>query len=210
MLTNPILLLTMSTAVRKTKSQMLSTVAASTATTPPRPKKRTKLSTEDTLVAEDVHVKAISKGVTDVALEESQTTVVAEESQPTKARRKSTKATEPTPADYPQRISRDWKVGAHISAAGGVEASILNAAKIGSVILKLLSFVFSDEYRAESFALFLKSQRKWTSKDLTPASIASFKARVKTFGYDMSQILPHGSYLVNLGNPDQSVEPVFL
>lgn len=30
----------------------------------------------------------------------------------------------------------------------------------------------------------------------------AFKARMKTFGYSASHILPHGSYLINLGNPD--------
>ncbi|TFY64963.1 hypothetical protein EVJ58_g2280 [Rhodofomes roseus] len=34
-------------------------------------------------------------------------------------------------------------------------------------------------------------------------SIRAFKARMKTSGYSASHILPHGSYLVNLGNPDE-------
>lgn len=38
---------------------------------------------------------------------------------------------EPRPGDYPPRESKGWKIGAHISAAGGVEAAIANAAKIG-------------------------------------------------------------------------------
>jgi endonuclease IV len=56
---------------------------------------------------------------------------------------------------------------------------------------------------AESFALFLKNQKQWTSKDLTKESIAGFKTRMGTFGYDFKHVLPHGSYLVNLGNPDK-------
>ncbi|KDQ61279.1 hypothetical protein JAAARDRAFT_191370 [Jaapia argillacea MUCL 33604] len=93
---------------------------------------------------------------------------------------------EPNPVDFPVRVSSPWKVGAHVSAAGGVENSITNAALIG----------------ANAFALFLKSQRKWTGPPLKSDSIAKFKSRLETFGYSPCHILPHGSYLVNLGNPD--------
>ncbi|KAG8847652.1 hypothetical protein FRB91_011547 [Serendipita sp. 411] len=101
--------------------------------------------------------------------------------------RKKKGAAEPSPDDFPPRASREWKVGAHISAAGGIEQAIPNAAKIG----------------AEAFALFLKSQRQWNSKPLSKESIANFKSRMDTFGYDLKHVLPHGSYLVNLGNPDK-------
>ncbi|KAG5637637.1 hypothetical protein H0H81_003862 [Sphagnurus paluster] len=89
-------------------------------------------------------------------------------------------------SDLPKRISSAWKVGAHVSAAGGVENAILNAAKIGG----------------NAFALFLKSQRKWTSPPLTAESISSFKARMEQYEYPSSLVLPHGSYLINLGNID--------
>lgn len=58
---------------------------------------------------------------------------------------------------------------------------------------------------ANAFAIFLKSQRKWESNALKDESIAKFKERMKTFGYSPAHILPHGSYLVNLGNPDKLV-----
>ena len=58
-------------------------------------------------------------------------------------------------------------------------------------------------YSADSFALFMKNQKQWSSKDLTKESIAGFKSRMDTFGYDYRHVLPHGSYLVNLGNPDK-------
>ncbi|KAI0050856.1 AP endonuclease, partial [Auriscalpium vulgare] len=93
---------------------------------------------------------------------------------------------EPRPEDYPSRADIPWKIGAHVSAAGGVENAIVNAAKLG----------------ATAFALFLKSQRKWTGPPLTEASISKFKSRLKDFGYSPSHVLPHGNYLVNLGNPD--------
>ncbi|KAH7921053.1 AP endonuclease [Leucogyrophana mollusca] len=88
--------------------------------------------------------------------------------------------------DFPTRFLSPWKVGAHVSAAGGVENTIYNAASVG----------------ANAFALFVKSQRKWTSPSLAADSISSFKARMKEFGYSPAHVLPHGSYLINLGNPD--------
>ncbi|KAI0685051.1 xylose isomerase-like protein [Cytidiella melzeri] len=89
-------------------------------------------------------------------------------------------------ADFPTRVTSPWKFGPHVSAAGGVENAVLNAARIG----------------ATAFALFLKSQRKWISKDLSETSVETFKRRLAKLGYDRKHILPHGSYLVNLGNPD--------
>ncbi|KAF9476426.1 AP endonuclease [Pholiota conissans] len=85
-----------------------------------------------------------------------------------------------------ERVDSQWLVGAHVSAAKGVENAIINAASIG----------------ANAFALFLKSQRKWTSPPLTDTSIAEFKKRMKEYRYTSKMVLPHGSYLINLGNPD--------
>lgn len=69
------------------------------------------------------------------------------------------------------------------------------------LVFKLITF-----YRANSFALFLKSQRKWTSPSLTPGSISEFRKRMKQHGYASHMVLPHGSYLINLGNPDKFVQ----
>ncbi len=77
-------------------------------------------------------------------------------------------------------------VGAHVSASGGVENAPLNAKEIG----------------ATAFALFTKNQRQWVAKPLTEESISAFKENCKTSGYKPHQILPHDSYLINLGNPD--------
>ncbi|KAF9220198.1 AP endonuclease [Gyrodon lividus] len=93
----------------------------------------------------------------------------------------------PKPSDFAPRVSSPWKIGAHVSAKGGVENTIVNAARVG----------------ANAFALFVKSQRKWSSPPLTDENIASFKARMDEFGYDPKYVLPHGSYLINLGNPDE-------
>ena len=65
-------------------------------------------------------------------------------------------------------------------------------------IKKLLIF-----YRANAFALFLKSQRKWTSPPLSDHSVLEFKKKMKELEYGNRAVLPHGSYLINLGNPDE-------
>ena len=77
-------------------------------------------------------------------------------------------------------------IGAHVSASGGVENAPLNAHSIG----------------ATAFALFTKNQRQWFSPELTEQSIAMFKSRCAEYGYTAAQILPHDSYLINLGSPD--------
>jgi deoxyribonuclease-4 len=77
-------------------------------------------------------------------------------------------------------------IGAHVSAVGGVENAPENAHKIG----------------ATAFAVFTKNQRQWTAKPLTPESIAAFKANCEKYGYKPHQILPHDSYLINLGHPE--------
>lgn len=76
-------------------------------------------------------------------------------------------------------------IGAHVSASGGVENAPVNAAAIG----------------AKAFALFTKNQRQWVSAPLTEASITKFKENCITHGFEPWQILPHDSYLINLGHP---------
>ena len=78
-------------------------------------------------------------------------------------------------------------VGAHVSASGGVENAPVNAQAIG----------------AKAFALFTKNQRQWFSKPLTEKNIQLFKENCKKYGYAPHQILPHDSYLINLGHPEK-------
>ena len=78
-------------------------------------------------------------------------------------------------------------IGAHVSAAGGVENAPVNAHKLG----------------ATAFALFTKNQRQWNAKPLTEQNIQRFKERCELYGYKPEQILPHDSYLINLGHPEQ-------
>ena len=77
--------------------------------------------------------------------------------------------------------------GAHVSAAGGVDNAPANAHGIG----------------ATGFALFTKNQRQWVAAPLTAAQIDAFRKACDKYGYTPAQILPHDSYLINLGHPER-------
>ncbi len=79
------------------------------------------------------------------------------------------------------------RVGAHVSAGGGVENAPLNAKAIG----------------AKAFALFTKNQRQWKAKPLTSDNIEKFRQNCEANGYLPEHILPHDSYLINLGHPEK-------
>lgn len=76
--------------------------------------------------------------------------------------------------------------GAHVSAAGGVDNAPVNAHAIG----------------ARAFALFTKNQRQWHIHPMSEKTAEAFKANCEKYGFSSAHILPHGSYLVNLGHPD--------
>ena len=78
-------------------------------------------------------------------------------------------------------------IGAHVSAAGGVENAPVNAHAIG----------------AKAFALFTKNQRQWQSPPLSDKSIELFKENCEKYGFSPQYILPHDSYLINLGHPQE-------
>lgn len=78
-------------------------------------------------------------------------------------------------------------IGAHVSASGGVESAPVHAHEIG----------------ANAFALFTKNQRQWVSKPLTESSIRLFKENCEKYELDARYILPHDSYLINLGHPEE-------
>lgn len=63
------------------------------------------------------------------------------------------------------------------------------------------SFLHAQEIGANAFALFLKS-RKWTNNDLTEEDVQLFQDALKLSGISAAHILPHGQYIINLGNPD--------
>lgn len=77
--------------------------------------------------------------------------------------------------------------GAHVSASGGVENAIYNAQLIG----------------ATAFALFTKNQRQWSAPPLSDTQCATFRQAMIDAGFTAAQVLPHDSYLINLGHPDR-------
>ncbi|PHM75141.1 deoxyribonuclease IV [Xenorhabdus kozodoii] len=77
-------------------------------------------------------------------------------------------------------------VGAHVSASGGVDQAVIRA----------------HELNATAFALFTKNQRQWHTPPLSTEVIDKFKANCERHGYGSRQILPHDSYLINLGHPE--------
>ena len=78
-------------------------------------------------------------------------------------------------------------IGAHVSASGGVSNAILNAEAIG----------------ANAFALFTRNQRSWVSKPLGQEEIYGFRQLLTERGFEPQYVLPHDSYLINLGSPDE-------
>jgi deoxyribonuclease-4 len=76
-------------------------------------------------------------------------------------------------------------IGAHVSAAGGLENAAIRA----------------HELEATAFALFTKNQRQWRAAPLTDEVISNFKRACEKYHYGPGQILPHDSYLINLGHP---------
>ncbi|MDA3955209.1 deoxyribonuclease IV [Oceanispirochaeta sp.] len=77
-------------------------------------------------------------------------------------------------------------IGPHVSIAGGVENAPLNALKTG----------------ATGFGMFTKNQRQWVAKPLTEESIQKFTINMKEGGFTADAVLPHDSYLINLGHPE--------
>ena len=78
-------------------------------------------------------------------------------------------------------------LGAHVSAAGGVEKAPVHAGEIG----------------AKAFALFVKNQRQWSAPPVSEDSVRAFKEKCASVGITPEYILPHDSYLINMGNPDK-------
>ncbi len=77
-------------------------------------------------------------------------------------------------------------IGAHVSSEQGVSHAPLNAHLIG----------------AKSFALFTRNPSRWTSKAIPAAEAEAFRENCAAYGYIPDVILPHDSFLINLGSPD--------
>lgn len=77
-------------------------------------------------------------------------------------------------------------IGAHVPVSDGVASAPIYAASIG----------------ATAFALFTRNPSRWKSEPLTDEDVAAFKANCLSGGYTPDRILPHDSYLINLGVKD--------
>ncbi|KAI0974429.1 xylose isomerase-like protein, partial [Xylaria arbuscula] len=129
--------------------------------------------------------------------EEEEEDLAAEEPEAKKPRAAKTKAkTKAKPEDdmpLAERtaiasLKKAMYIGAHVSSAGGVHNSITNTVHIG----------------ANAFALFLKSQRKWTNPPIAPEALNGFRSLSKTHKFEVHKhCLPHGSYLVNLAQAEK-------
>ncbi len=82
---------------------------------------------------------------------------------------------------------KNWYLGAHVSVESGVELAPQRAADIG----------------ANAFALFTKNQRRWQAPPLKPKSVEQFKQQCLNLGIMSEHILPHDTYLINLGHPEE-------
>ncbi|KAF1810801.1 DNA-lyase [Eremomyces bilateralis CBS 781.70] len=155
---------------------------------------RTSIKQETPVVAEaditkEANVKKRSSRAKKTPVVQDQEAIVDEEVQPiTKPKRKTKKQKEEEmPPLAARTIGSQLLIGAHVSGAGGVHNSIPNALHVG----------------ANSFALFLKSQRKWANPPLDPTIPPLFTSACSHHKYDAGvHIVPHGSYLVNLAHPD--------
>ena len=78
-------------------------------------------------------------------------------------------------------------VGAHVSTSGGVQNGPLNAMAIG----------------AKAFALFTKNQKRWDAKPFDTKTLDAWFKNLEQSGILPKHILPHDSYLINLGHPEE-------
>ena len=131
--------------------------------------------------------KPTSTAASDASEAEAEGNTTAATTKP-KRKRKSKEEKEAEAMPLAERtLNHALLIGAHVSAAGGVHKAIDNALHIGG----------------NSFALFLKSQRKWANPPLKPEHTTLFHSACSTHNYSPhSHVLPHGSYLVNLAHSD--------
>ncbi len=78
-------------------------------------------------------------------------------------------------------------IGAHVAVQGGVSNAPINA----------------HEIEAKAFAMFTRNPSRWASKPISDAEAKAFVDNCKKYDYTPEQILPHDSYLINLGSPDE-------
>lgn len=81
------------------------------------------------------------------------------------------------------------RIGAHVSIAGGVHNAVANAVGLG----------------ASAIGMFTRNQRIWKQRPLAKEDACAFRDACREHGYAPEHILPHDSYLINLGSSDPEV-----
>lgn len=163
--------------------------AHSNETSPKKGSKSTKKGTKPDRTSQGEIKEQESDNKEVAAIPDSKVEEKKEEPKPKKRRKtKEEKEAESMPLAT-RTLTSLHRIGAHVSSAGGCHNSITNALHIGG----------------NSFALFLKSQRKWDNPPLKQEHISAFDDLLKKHQYDAKKyIVPHGSYLVNLAAHDKA------
>jgi deoxyribonuclease-4 len=81
------------------------------------------------------------------------------------------------------------RIGAHVSIAGGVQNAVANAVELG----------------ATAIGMFTRNQRIWKQRPLAEEDAAAFRDALGEHGFAPQHVLPHDSYLINLGSSDPEV-----
>lgn len=80
-------------------------------------------------------------------------------------------------------------IGAHVSSAGGLEKAVFRAYQL----------------KATAFSFFTKNQLQWSALPLSVKDINNFKKSCIKYHFSFEKILPHSSYLINLGHPNNEL-----
>ncbi|CDZ80907.1 Endonuclease 4 [Candidatus Rubidus massiliensis] len=75
-------------------------------------------------------------------------------------------------------------IGAHTSAAGGVQNALYEGRELGATTIQL----------------FTANQKRWAAKPLDNSTIDQWKLALSETG--IKEVMSHDSYLINLGSPD--------
>jgi deoxyribonuclease IV len=84
-------------------------------------------------------------------------------------------------------MSREILIGAHTSAAGGVQNALLEGREIGATTIQF----------------FTSNQKQWKGRILTEEILAAWKEALQET--KLSHLMSHDSYLINLGGPREEI-----
>ncbi|MBS0634013.1 MAG: deoxyribonuclease IV [Verrucomicrobia bacterium] len=84
-------------------------------------------------------------------------------------------------------MQKEILLGAHTSAAGGVQNALYEGKEIGATTIQL----------------FTSNQRQWNARTLSEETVDKWKQALDETG--IKEVMSHDSYLINLGAPDPEV-----